>query len=216
MECPVVAGVSKGLSALRRLSVTLKKNLSSLKMDYINFETKDFNEQSELNFSNDENDDDRSFINYSAEETQPPSFYRFFNQARDPAKAVIDHDRSHLDTRDLQPEMFLIDDRDDVEFDEFGETRKCSELFKKSLLSFDDDIKDSFFNSVLYEILFKLTENNRVSKKNIESPLGKEFFDEISKSKELLRLDDSFERFFKKCILVNDFLEKRNLFLRVY
>ena len=71
--------------------------------------------------------------------------------------------------------MFVICDRDDVEFDEFGETGTCSELFKKSFLSFDDDIKDSLFNSVLYRMLFKLTENDRVSRKNIESTLGKEF-----------------------------------------
>ena len=112
--------------------------------------------------------------------------------------------------------MFVIYDRDDVEFDEFGETGTCSELFKKSFLSFDDDVKDSLFNSVLYRMLFKPTENDRVSRKNIESTLGKEFFDEISESKELLQLDDSIEGFFKKCVLVNDFLEKKDLFLRVY
>ena len=31
-------------------------------MDYVNFEAEDFNEESELNFSSDENDYDRSFI----------------------------------------------------------------------------------------------------------------------------------------------------------
>ena len=71
-------------------------------MDYINFEAEDFNGESELNFSSDENDDDKSFINDNKEETHPPSFYRFFNQA------VNDDDRSHLDTRDLQPEMFYV------------------------------------------------------------------------------------------------------------
>ena len=65
-------------------------------------------------------------------------------------------------------------------------------------------------------MLFKLTENNRVSKENIQSTLGKEFFDEICESKELLRLDNSLEGFSKKCTLANDFLEKKNLFLRVY
>ena len=62
MECPVFAGVSIGLSALRWLSVRLIKNISYLKMDYVNFEAEDFNEESELNFSSDENDYDRSFI----------------------------------------------------------------------------------------------------------------------------------------------------------
>ena len=83
-------------------------------MDYVNFEAEDFNEESELNFSSDENDDDRSFINSRKKKPQPPSFYRFFNQTRDPAEVMNDNDRSHLDTRDIQPEMFLIDDRDDV------------------------------------------------------------------------------------------------------
>ena len=103
MECPVVAGVSKDLSALRWLSIRLIKNLSSFKMDYTNFKAEDFNEESELNFSSNENEDDRSFINDNEEETQPPNFFRFFNQTRDPAEAVNDNNRSHLDTKDLQP-----------------------------------------------------------------------------------------------------------------
>lgn len=71
-------------------------------MEYINLETDDFNEESDLNFSSFENDDDRSFINNNEEKTQPPSFYRFFNQTRDPAEAVNGNNRSHLDIKDLQ------------------------------------------------------------------------------------------------------------------
>ena len=96
----------------------------------------------------------------------------------------------------MQPEMVIIDNRDEVEFDEFKEASKCSELSKKSPLLFHDNIKDSFFNSVLYGLLFKLTENNRVSKDNIESALGKEFFDKLKEPKELLQLVDSLECFF--------------------
>lgn len=98
--------------------------------------TEAFNEE-ELNFSGNENDDERSFVNDSEQEDHPVSFYRFVNQTQ--------------------------------EFDEFKEASKCSELFLKSLLPFDDDTKDSFFYSVLYGLLFELTENNRVSKYNIES-----------------------------------------------
>ena len=43
---------------------------------------------------------------------QEPNFFRkFSNQTRDPAEAVFDEDESHLDTRDLQPEMFSIEER---------------------------------------------------------------------------------------------------------
>ena len=186
-----------------------KKNLLFLKIAYLNFEAEAFNEEEELNFSDNENDDDRSFINHNEQEDQPASFYRFVNQTRDPAEAVNADDGSHLDTRDLQPEMFIIDIRDEVEFDEFKEVSKCSELSLKSLLSFDDYIKHSFFNSGLYGLLFKLTENNRVSKDDIESTLGKKVFDKLNESKELLQLDDSLEGFFKKCVLANGFLEKK-------
>ena len=46
--------------------------------------------------------------------------------------------------------------------------------------------------------------------------MGEEFYKDISDCKELLRLDNSLNNFFKKCALVNQFLEKKNLFLRVY
>ena len=140
-------------------------------MEYINFETETFDDEEELNFSDNENDDDRSVINDNEQEHQPASFYRFANQTQDPAEAVNDDDASHLNNCDLQPKIFIIENRDEVEFDEFKEASKCSELSKKSPLSFHDNIQDSFFNSVLYGLLFKLTENNRVSKDNRKSNL---------------------------------------------
>ena len=57
--------------------------------------------------------------------------------------------------------------------------------------------------------MFELTENNRISKENIESILSKEFFEAMFESKELLWLDDSLNGFFKECALVNKFLEKK-------
>ena len=79
-------------------------------MEYIDFEASVSDEDANLNFSSDDEkeDDSRSFIADSREVGgQEPSFYwKFFNQTRDPAEAVFDEERSHLDTRDLQPEMF--------------------------------------------------------------------------------------------------------------
>ena len=43
-------------------------------MEYINFEAEAFNEEEELNFSDNENDNDRSFINDTEQEDQPGSF----------------------------------------------------------------------------------------------------------------------------------------------
>ena len=85
------------------------------------------------------------------------------------------------------------------------------------MLSFQDcDIKNSFFDAILYGLLFKLSEDNKVSKENIKNFLGEEFFDKFMKEKNSLQLNDSLKRFFKKCHLVNDLLETKGLFLRVY
>ena len=86
--------------------------------------------------------------------------------------------------------MFAIDHKDNVEFDEFGGAGKCSELLKQSLSLFDDDITDSLFNSVLYGIQFKLTENNSF-KRGHRNHTRNEIFAKISESKKLLQLNDS-------------------------
>ena len=142
-------------------------------MEYINFEAKDENasDNQELAFSDNEGE---NFIDASNQEgNQSPSVYRFMNQTRDPAKAVNDDDRSHLDRRDLEPEMFYCINRKHVEFDEFDDCQKCAEKFKKSLCSFQDDLKDSFFNAILYDLFFHLTEGNKVCKDKTEDILGK-------------------------------------------
>ena len=62
--------------------------------------------------------------------------------------------------------MFFTINREDIELDELEDAKKCAEKFKKSLLSFQDsDIKNSFFDAILYGLLFKSSEDNKVSKK---------------------------------------------------
>ena len=101
-------------------------------MGCIDFEAEEISNEDEiLSGSGEKNDEDnRSFINGGEVENQGPSFNRkFFNQTRDPAETVCNDDKSHLNTRDLQPEMFFIGDRGSVEFDEFQDSSNCSEQF---------------------------------------------------------------------------------------
>ena len=57
--------------------------------------------------------------------------YRFWSKSFRWTKRLDDNDdKSHLDTRDLQSEMFFIEERNNVEFDEFAGSGKCSELFQ--------------------------------------------------------------------------------------
>ena len=78
-------------------------------MEYKNFEAEAFNEK-ELNSDN-ENDNDRSFINDNEQEDQPASFYRFVNQTQDPAEAVNDEDHrtSTLVTCSLKWSLLIIE-----------------------------------------------------------------------------------------------------------
>ena len=69
----------------------------------------------------------------NGQEDQPVSFNRFFNKTWDNAEAENDDDGLHLDTPDLLLEMFIVDNRDEVEFDKFKEASKCSGLFKRKL-----------------------------------------------------------------------------------
>ena len=112
--------------------------------------------------------------------------------------------------------MFFSIDTEHVEFEKFDDAKKCAEKFLKSLLSQDCDIKNSFFDAILYSLLFKLSEDNKVLKESVKDVLGEEFFHEFGKEKHSLQLDDSLNSFFKKCHLVNDLLETKGLFLRVY
>ena len=68
----------------------------------------------------------------------------------------------------------------------------------------------------MYDVLFKLSEDNKVSTENIKDVFGEEFFDKFLKEKDSLQLDDSLEGFSKKYHLVNDLLETKGLFLRVH
>ena len=77
-----------------------------IEIEYINFEAEDENasDNEGLVFSDHE---DENFIDDSNQnDNQPPSFYRFVNQTRDPVETVNDDDGSKLDKRDLHPEMF--------------------------------------------------------------------------------------------------------------
>ena len=127
-------------------------------MEYINFEA-EVDDEEELVFSDQKNE---NFIDDSnCNNIQSLSFYRFFNQSRDPAKAVEDDDGSRLDRRDLQPEMFHTIKREQVEFDDFDDNQECANRFKKSLFSFEEsNLQDSFFEAILHVLLFRLSPDN--------------------------------------------------------
>ena len=78
------------------------------------------------------------------------SFYRFVNQTRDPHEALNCDDKSHVDHRDLQPEMYVSEPRENVEFDNFYDSAKQSKKLKKVLRTFEYVYEKILFSALFY------------------------------------------------------------------
>lgn len=69
----------------------------------------------------------------------------------------------------------------------------------------------------MFGLLTKLSsDNENFTVEPAGEKLGEKFTKKLFSEKENLRLHDSFEKFFDKCHLVNELLEEKHLFLRVY
>ena len=119
-----------------------------------------------------------------------------------------------FDTSDLQPETYCEIDRALVKFDEFGSFEKTVEKFKKSLCTFDtsNDPKDYFYNAILFDLVFKLSQNSVINKDIIIQMLGKEFFDNFQKKGKFWSLTFPLVPLKKKCYVGNEILTKKIIF----
>ena len=148
------------------------------------------------------------------------SFYwKFVNQTKDPRLAIYEEgdDETFVDTKDLQPELYAVENRDVVIFDEFTGYEKYVTKFQKSLSSFEDSgTENSFFDAVIYGLLFKLPEGKSLAKDKVESVLGTEFYKDFCDVKDKLKLDTSMYGFFDRCTLANELLAKEIFFLKFY
>ena len=162
-------------------------------MEFTDFEASEIDQENEdLVFSGDENKDNGkvtdNFVDDSEQVNESNlSFCRgFTNQTKDPRVAIYKEsdDETYLNTRGLQLELYLIEERERVIFDEFSEYEKSVEKFKKLLSSFSDtNNENSFFDVVIYGLMFKLTEGKIVAKDTVESALEVEFTRIFAKSK---------------------------------
>ena len=72
--------------------------------------------------------------------------------------------------------MYLCEPRENVEFDNFEDSAKLSEKFKKSLRTSDDvDKEDSFFGAILFGLLTKLSNNGSFNEQPVAEILDHEF-----------------------------------------
>lgn len=185
-------------------------------MEFIEFETSEADQQNEDTvFSDDENKDNgKTDENFVDDNKQPGksdlSFYRkFANQTKDSRFAIYDEsdDEAFLDTRDLQLELYAIEYRESATFAESSGYKRFVEKFKKSLSSFTGTgNENSFFEAIIFGLMFRLTERKLTSKDKVESVLGVDLYKDFCEVKDQMWLDTSIYGFFDKCALANEFL----------
>ena len=139
-------------------------------------------------------------------------FHQFKNQTKNPVK---EHQRSTPESYgdDDLPEMFSPEDREHVESDISVGTKERADSFKKMLKSFEiDSIKNHFFYSVIYGLIFQKTKKPDLDL--AKEILGSDFYSGLKEIEPYVMLDHTIFGFFEQCTKMNKVLAKFGYFLR--
>lgn len=104
----------------------------------------------------------------------------------------------------------------EVEFDEFDSWDKTATKFKKTICTFEMNLPDSFYNAILYGLIFKLSKDEQgIDKSRMLQIVGKYFLKNymIKKKCSSLICLCNFE---KRSYVANQILMEKKLFLSVY
>ena len=93
---------------------------------------------------------------------------------------------------DMQPELFAPENREDVEFDKFDGFEESVKKFKDTLQNFENT-NNPFFDSIVYGVMFRITEGKVALEKNIANNiLRKGFYEGLVEVKDGIQLDKTF------------------------
>ena len=135
-------------------------------MEFINFESDEENPQNySLNFSDEEEcESEGNSMNHSEEITNDVSSYirlyhnnvehynKFPNQTTDPITAVYEDKEMYFGENETQSELYIPEDSENVNFDNFTGFTKSVKKFYKSLQSFENS-DNPFFNTIVYGLI---------------------------------------------------------------
>lgn len=203
-------------------------------MDFIDHEaTEDPLENNTLVFSDDEeeltNDEMDDFINDTDQPRDDVIFYRqldpgnidhyhkFANQTRDPTLAVYEDDEPIFGNKDTQPELYELDNRDNVEFDKFSGFERSVEKFKGTLKTLEEASENPFFDAIIFGLMYYMTKEGKVIDWNkIQETIGKKFYNALLEIKDDFKVDRSIFGYFDKCFPANNVLAKHNFLLQFF
>ena len=175
-------------------------------------------EDDEGNFISTLSDDE--FIDDDSQIDQNESdYYGFTNVMREYDDAINDS-LTDFDHNQEASNYVNDDENDDDEIiDVFKDFKSKVEKFKKSLFC-PQGLKndDSFFYSILYAIRYHLTKKTDafVNDEEIKVDITEKIFDEFFPLKKFLKLNLDIFTFENQCHVVNQILNKNNLFLRIF
>lgn len=141
------------------------------------------------------------------------------NMTRDLQETLLDQSMSSDCGACSDPENYVRDfiDETEPEYDTFENVLK----FVEDLQIFVQDSKESFCFFVLYRVIYVLLEKKDSfefceDEKEIESVIGSEFFARLKEKQDELYLDLNISIFQQQCLVINNLLLEKNLFLSVY
>ena len=192
------------------------------KMDFIDFEaSEDITDNEPLLFSDEENDINNDqmgdFIDDTDQQREGVSFYRwlkpekFPNQTRNPEDAVYEDDDPFFGIEDTQPELYNPMDGEFVTFNKFKGFESSFKKFKKTLKNFNDS-DNSFFDAIIYGIMFYKCEGKILEKGKVAEVLGSDFYNELLEIKDEIKLDRAVFGYFDTCFKLDDVLSNHNFF----
>ena len=100
-----------------------------------------------------------------------------------------------------------------MNFDNLDGFEKSVKKFRGTLKNFKDS-ENSFFDAIIYSLMFYKSEGKIIDKNKIEDLLGNDFYNDLLEIKDEIKLDRIIFGYFNRCFQVNKVLAKYNFFLK--
>ena len=106
-------------------------------------------------------------------------------------------------------------DREFVTFDKYKGFESSAKKFKRTLKNFNDG-DNSFFDAIIYSIMFCKSEEKILEKGKMAEVLWSDIYNELLEIKNKIKLDRTIFGYFDTCFKVNDVICNHNFFLKFF
>ena len=194
-------------------------------MDYIEFKANEENPPLVFSDVEDEitNDEIEDFIDDTDQQREGLSFHRqldpkFSNKGRNLKEGIYEDDQPFFEKEDTQPELYEPQNRDLVNFNKFSGLEKSVKKFDETFKNFEDSNSENpFFDAVIYGIMFYKSEEKIIDNNNkIKEILGDDFYNDLLKIKDNIKLDRTIFGYFNRCFQVTEVLANCKFSLKFF